>query len=137
MRVSVVPAGELSAAQLAVLQARLQAPEHAHDRGACMFWDRPAALPKIFAGVLTASGTPVGIVHVAGPLAHVHPAWWIDSRCRGQGLGGEMVDVLAALLKADGCTGAARIQIDTFGGQYDLASAALARRFAAHFVRSS
>jgi RimJ/RimL family protein N-acetyltransferase len=135
MRVAIMRAGELSAAQLAALQARIDAPEHAHDRGACMFWHRDGVLPKFLVAVLPDTGTAIGIVHVDGPLNHVHPAWWLDSAFRGQGLGTGMIDALAAALKAGGYTGVGRIAIDSFGGAYDAASSSLARRLAAHFAR--
>lgn len=132
MRVRVVPAGDLTADQLAALSRRVDAPEHRHDRGACMFWQREGAMPKLFVATL-ASGQPIGIVHVDGPLDHVHPAWWLDADFRGRGLGAEMVDALASLLKAAGYTGAGRIAVDTFGGEYDQASSLLVRRFTAQF----
>jgi RimJ/RimL family protein N-acetyltransferase len=131
MRVAIVAASELTAQQLTVLQARVDAAEHAHDRGACLFWGREGALPKLFVATLAGSGTPIGIAHVDGPLHHVHPAWWLDSAYRGSGMGAEMIDALAAMLKAGGYTGVGRIAIDSFGGEHDAASASLARRFAA------
>lgn len=134
MRVAIVPAAALSAAQHAALDARVAAPEHAHDRGACLFWNRESALPKLFVAVLADTGAAIGIAHVDGPLHHVHPAWWLDSAWRGQGVGTEMVDALASLLKAGGYTGVGRITIDSFRGEHDAASAALARRLAAHFA---
>lgn len=134
MRVSVVPAGDLSAAQLAAIGARVDAPEHGHDRGGCLFWHREAAFAKLFVAVLAPTGQPIGIVHVDGPLHHVHPAWWLDSGFRGQGLGAEMIAALAAVLKAGGYTGVGRIAIDSFGGEYDRASASLVRRLTAQFA---
>jgi ribosomal protein S18 acetylase RimI-like enzyme len=134
MRVSVVPASELTSGQLAALDARVDAPEHVKDRGACLFWHRDAALPKLFVGVLSGSRKPIGIVHVDGPLNHVHPAWWVDSRFRGQGLGAEMIDALAAVLKADGYSGVGRIAIDSCDGEYDAASSSLVRRLQGHFA---
>lgn len=133
MRVAIVPAADLSAPQLAALQGRVDAPEHAHDRGACLFWNREGALPKLFVAVLADSGMPVGIAHVDGPLHHVHPAWWLDAAHRGHGVGAEMIDALAAMLKAGGYTGVGRIAIDSYRGEHDAASAALAQRLAAHF----
>jgi RimJ/RimL family protein N-acetyltransferase len=135
MRVAIVPAAELSAAQLAALQARVDAPEHAHDRGACLFWGREGVLPKLFVAVQCDTGAPIGIAHVDGPLHHVHPAWWLDAAWRGQGVGAHMIDALAAMLKAAGYTGVGRIAIDSFGGDYDAASVSLAQRLAAHFAR--
>jgi RimJ/RimL family protein N-acetyltransferase len=134
MRLAIVAAGELGAQQLAAIDARIDASEHAHDRGACMFWHREGARPKLFVAVLPDSGTPIGIAHVDGPLHHVHAAWWLDCAFRGRGFGSGMIDALASTLKASGYTGVGRIAIDTFGGEYDAASAALARRFAAQFA---
>jgi RimJ/RimL family protein N-acetyltransferase len=134
MRVAIVRASELSARQLAALEARIDALEHAHDRGACMFWHREGVLPKFFVAVLADSGMAIGIAHVDGPLHHAHPAWWLDSAYRGQGLGAGMIDALACALKAGGYTGVGRITIDSFGGEYDGASSSLARRLAAHFA---
>lgn len=133
MRVAIVPAGELTSQQLAALDARVAAPEHAHDRGACLFWNREGALPKLFVAVLPDTGAAIGIAHVDGPLHHVHPAWWIDAAYRGQGLGAGMIDALAATLKAGGYTGVGRIAIDSYRGEHDQASASLVRRFGAHF----
>jgi ribosomal protein S18 acetylase RimI-like enzyme len=134
MRVAILAASELGAEQLAAIAARIAAPEHAHDRRGCLFWHREGAAPKLFAALLAESGTPIGIVHVDGPLNHVHPAWWLDSRYRGRGLGSRMIDALAVRLAAGGYTGAGRIAIDSFGGQYDAASSALARRLEAQLA---
>lgn len=60
-------------------------------------------------------------------------AWWLDSRYRGTGMGSELIDGLAAVLKERGCTGVGRIAIDTYAGEYDAASSALASRFTSHF----
>jgi hypothetical protein len=57
------------------------------------------------------------------------------SAWRGQGVGADMIDALATMLKAAGYTGVGRIAIDSFGGAYDGASSSLARRLAAHFAR--
>lgn len=134
MRVAVVRASELTRGQLAAIEARLAAPEHCHDHGACLFWDRDGALARCYVGVLADSGTPVGIAYVDGSPGHVRAAWWLDSRARGQGLGSEMVDALAAALKTSGCTGIARIAIDSYRGEYDAASSSLVRRLQRHFA---
>jgi hypothetical protein len=130
MRVAIVPASQLSAPQLAALQGRVHAPEHVHDRGGCLFWAREGARAKLFVAVLADSGTPIGIVHVDGPLNHVHPAWWLDSAFRGRGLGTGMIDALASMLAGSGYTAAGHIAIDSFDGRYDAASSALGERFA-------
>ncbi len=137
MRVSVLPASELTAGQLAAMNARVDAPEHIHDRGACLFWHQPAAFPKFFVGVLSESGVPIGIAYVDGPLNHAHPAWWLDSRFRGKRLGAEMIDSLVAVLRANGYSGAGRITIDTFRGEYHEASSSLAKRFTEHFSQAA
>jgi GNAT superfamily N-acetyltransferase len=133
-RVSVIRASELSAGQRAAIDARIDAPEHCRDRGACLFWHREAAFSQIFVGVLSHSRAPIGIAYVDGAYEHVRAAWWLDSAARGQGLASAMIDALAALLKADGCTGVGHIAIDSCRGECDAASSSLAARFRSHFA---
>lgn len=134
MRLAVVPASDLTRDQLAAIGARIAAPEHCHDHGAVLFWGRDGALARCYVGVLAGSGLPVGLAYVDGSPAHVRAAWWLDSRARGQGLGSEMIDALAATLKMSGCSGVARIPVDSYRGEYDAASSALVRRLQSHFA---
>ena len=74
---------------------------------------------------------PVAIAEASGHPAS--PGWWIDSKYRGQGLGNELVDLLAEHLKAEGVTNIGRIPIDTHLGSYNTASSKLVQRLRRHF----
>ena len=63
----------------------------------------------------------------------VKPGWWVDSAYRGQGYGGEVVDLLAATLKARGVTRIGWILIATHKREYDAQSGKLVRRLRRHF----
>lgn len=73
MRLSIVPAAGLSAGQLAAVTARIDAAEHRHDHGACLFWHRDGALAKCYVALLPDTGTPVGIAYVDGGSATCAP----------------------------------------------------------------
>lgn len=127
-----LPKTDLSAAQTAVIEERIAAPEHAHDQGPLRVWNtyQPSTLYAFFR---KEDGAPVGVAEASGPSYLVSAGWWIDAKFRGQGYGGELVDLLAAHLKAKGFTGVGRFPITTFQGAHDAASIAMAERFKRHF----
>ena len=88
----------LSPAQLAVIEERLSLPIHLNDEGPSRAWRTydPAGL---FAFFDAASGALVALAEAAGGDG-VKPGWWVDSAFRGQGYGAEVVDLIAANLKA-------------------------------------
>lgn len=131
-RLVLIPKPDLSDAQLRLVDARLAAPEHAHDLGPPTVWNtyQPSTLYAFFH---REDGAPAGLVEASGPSRAISPGWWIDSKYRECGYGRELVDLLAAHLKSKGVTGVGRIPITTFQGAYDDASTAMAKRFKAHF----
>lgn len=131
-RLVLTPKSELTEAQNAVIDARLAAPEHAWDSGPPNVWDSRQS-PTLYAFFRKEDGAFVGLAEASGPSYFVSAGWWIDSKFRGQGYGGELVDLLAAHLKANGFTGVGRFPITTFQGAHDAASIAMAERFKAHF----
>ena len=89
----------------------------------------------LYAFVHIDSDEVVGISEASGPPDGTVAGWWIDSRFRGKGYGAELVDLLAAHLKAKGVRGIGLIPIDTYRGEYHEQSSRLARRFKAHFAK--
>ena len=121
----------LSPAQLAVIEERLSLPIHLNDEGPSRAWRTydPAGL---FAFLDTASGALVALAEAAGGDG-VKPGWWVDSAFRGQGYGAEVVDLIAANLKARGVTRIGWILIATRNQEYDKQSGKLVRRLRQHF----
>lgn len=129
MRLILAPKHKLTDAQNQHLSERLADPEHQNDNGPIRVWD--VYQNFLYAFINKASGMPVAIAEASGhPRV---PAWWIDSLFRGQGLGNELVDLLADQLKAEGVTAIGRIPIDTYLGNYNEASSKLAKRMHRHF----
>lgn len=136
MRLVIIPKPELSDAQNRLIDARLAAPEHAHDEGPPRVWNLYAApnqAATLYAFFHREDGAPVGVVEASGPSRAINPGWWIDSKYRGQKYGNELVDLLAEHLKSKGVTGVGHIAVTTYQGAHDEASFALKRRFKAHF----
>ena len=121
----------LTPAQLEVIEARLSLPVHLNDEGPSRAWRTydPAGL---FAFFDTATGSLVALAEAAGGDG-VKPGWWVDSAFRGQGYGGEVVDLIAATLKARGVTRIGWILIATRNQEYDEQSGRLVRRLRQHF----
>ncbi len=127
-RLRLVAKLNLTQEQLQHLDFRLSRPEHKFDCGPGSVWDSSGYQPNLFAVVLVASGEPVGVVYRSGLPNQINASWWIDSRYRGKGYGSEMIDRLAELLMEEGATGIGDIVINTFRGEYDLASRQLVSR---------
>ena len=130
MRLTVVCKNKLTEDQSQHLARRIAAPEHKNDRGPIRVWDDYTAY--LYAFIHIASNTPIAIAEASGRPCPT-PGWWIDSQFRGQGLGNEVVDLLAEQLKVEGVTALKRIPIDTYCSVYDEASSKLAKRMHAHF----
>ena len=64
----------------------------------------------------------VGLVEASGPKDAVNPGWWIDSKYRGQGIGGILATELAIYLRELGYYDVENISIQTYQGTYDQAS---------------
>lgn len=133
MRLRIVLKSDLTEEQAKGLHERLIAPEHQFDSGAIHVWRN--SWQGLYAFVHVELGVVVGISEASGPLDGTVAGWWIDSRFRGEGYGGELVDLLAAYLKAQGVYGIGRIPIDTYRGEYHQQSSRLAQRLKAHFVK--
>lgn len=130
MCLAIVTKGDLSESQLRHLDERLNAPEHRNDNGPGRVWHTYQS--GLYAFVEHVSGLPVAIAEASGHPTVV-PSWWVDSVCRGKGYGNELVDLLASYVKGTGVKSVGRIPIDTYLGDYDQSSIALAKRFKAHF----
>ncbi len=133
-RLVIIPKSELSDAQNHLVNKRLAAPEHERDEGPPGVWNTYQAA-TLYAFFHEQDGAPVGIAEASGPPYLTTPAWWIDSKYRGQNYGSELVDLLAEHLKSKGVTSVGRIPITTYQGVYNDASGAMAERFKAHFAR--
>jgi len=130
MRLILVSKNDLTDEQRRHLEERLRAPEHRHDYGPTQVWNTDE--PFLYAFIHQELGIPIAIAEAPGrPIAT--PGWWVDSKFRGQGLGNELIDLLAARLKAEGVTGIGPTPMDTYLGEYDEQSTRLARRLSAHF----
>ena len=123
----------LSPAQLAEVEARLSLPVHQHDEGPSRAW-RSYDPVSLFAFFDRASGVLVALADAPGHDGAT-PGWWVDSAFRGQGYGGEVVDLIAADLKARGVTRIGWILIATRHNEYDAQSGRLVRRLRRHFER--
>lgn len=133
MRLVIVPKNELSDEQRRYLDARLAAPEHRHDRGPPQVWSRYERF--LYAFIDKELDLPIAIAQAPGrPIAS--PAWWVDSKFRGQGYGNEVVDLLAEFLKTDGVTDIGAIQIESYCNEYDEQSIRLARRIRSRFAEA-
>ncbi len=132
MRLVLIPKSELTEAQNRLVEARLAAPEHAHDASPKSVWNvyQPSTLYAFFREEDSAL---VGVAEASGPLHAVSAGWWIDSKFRGQKHGNELVDLLASHLKARGFTGVGRFPITGRERAHQEASIAMAARFKAHF----
>lgn len=75
------------------------------------------------------TGEAIGIADASGPANRVHAGWWIDLNYRGKGYGRELVMLLAAKLKSKGYSEAGGIRVDTWRGEYDIASRRLREIF--------
>ena len=133
MCLSIVAKHDLSAEQVAHIESRLLAPEHVSDAGPPRVWH--IYQHGLYAVVLQPSNMPIGLVEASGDKDCVSPGWWLDKNFRGKGYGSKLVDALADHLKAQGFTGAGRIEIQTTNHAYDAASKELAKRFQKHFPR--
>ena len=130
MRLVIVPKNELSDEQRRYLKERLAAPEHRNDKGPPHVWNTSRAF--LYAFIDKELNLPIAIAEASGrPLAT--PAWWVDSKFRGQGYGNEVVDLLAEFLKTDGVTDIGAIQIESYCNEYDEQSTRLARRIRSRF----
>lgn len=130
--VSIIPKADLSKDQALRLEQRRSAPEHRNDIGPSHVWHHynNGTLYGVFE---KGSGQPVGVADASGEYYALNAGWWADSRLRGQGYGSALVEALADYLIAKGYRGVGPIRIDTFGGEYQLASSNLKKRFRSRF----
>ena len=134
MCLTIVAKSALSDAQTRFIEERLSAAEHANDNGPPKVWR--VYQQGLYAVVHTESSQPIGLVEASGSKDCISPGWWLDSDFRGKGYGTKLVDTLAAYLRAEGYTGAGRIEIQTHNHAYDIASQKLAERFQRHFIHA-
>ena len=130
--VSIVPKTDLSDAQADYLEQRRCARAHRFDKGACRMWD-VYDNGTLYGVIDCTSGRPIGMAEASGALGAANAGWWIDSEYRGQGFDYALVDALADYLKAKGYWGVGSITIDTYWGEYQVASSKLKKRFVTHF----
>lgn len=129
-RLLITPKNELSDEQRRYLEERLAIPEHRNDKGPPQVWNKYDRF--LYAFIQKEMNVPVAIAQAPGrPVAS--PAWWVDSKFRGQGYGNEVVDLLAEFLKKDGVTDIGAIQIESYCNEYDEQSTRLARRIRSRF----
>jgi ribosomal protein S18 acetylase RimI-like enzyme len=135
MPVRIVPKALVGDGELGIVSQRIAAPEHAYDNGACKVWSNPNVVNYLYVAFAEVAGAqvPIGVLYADGPLHSTVPAWWLDIQYRGKGLGSQVMDAFAEVLKARGVTGLGAIPIDTFAGKYHEQSSALARRIRSHF----
>ena len=135
MAVRIVSTLLLTPAEVTAVSARIAAPEHVNDNGACMWWDRSGMAEKYCVAYLESgqSREPIGVLFADGPPESTGAAWWIDSRQRGKKLGSAMIDAYAVHLQSQGVRAIGKIRVDTYAGEYDEQSGALVRRLRSHF----
>ena len=135
MHIRIVPKISLTHAEVAAVSDRIAAPEHAHDNGACMWWDRPNMVDKYCVAYLDSdkSSEPIGVLFADGPPDNTGVAWWLDSRQRGKKLGSLMIDAYAIHLRSQGVRAIGKILVDTYAGEFNEQSSALVRRLRSYF----
>lgn len=128
LRIKIVEKLKLGTEQLQHLEWRLSVPEHEFDCGPQSLWASEGYQSNLYAAIHLASDEPIGVAYRAGLPNEINAAWWIDSKYRGKGYASEMIELLAALLIVEGATGIGEIAINTFRGEYDMASRHLVAR---------
>ena len=139
MRVSIIPASELSEQEAAHVSERVCAAEHKNDGGARSAWENLNWHPKLFVVYVddNEQRSFMGLLTADGPPDETCPTWWIDGRHRGKRLGKPMIDAFIPLLRARGVTGIGRISIQTYLTAHDAASTSLAKYLRVRFATSA
>ena len=132
MSIEIVKKEKLNGEQTSHLRDRTAADEHRAD-GPCKNWEPESLTPFIFVVVLKETNKPIGILYRGGPKEATSVSWWLDQKFRGCGIGNEMVDLFANILKKEGVTGILPLTIESYRGQRNIASEKLAMRLRAHF----
>ncbi len=121
MRVEIVKRKQLTEEQFSLLRNRAMAD---------IDWVRIG----LFANWLDSdSNEPVGLLYRGGPPTATTVTFWLCDTIRGFGIGNNMIDLFAQILKQDGVTGIAPIHIEPYGGQQNIASENLVIRLRRYF----
>jgi len=133
MTIKIIERKNLNEQQRSYLRDRTTADEHRDDGALCRTWEMESLASFIFVMLLEETNIPIGLLYRGGPPTATSVSWWIDRRFRGRGLGNEMVDLFATLLKEEGVTGVAPLPIEPYQGQENIASEKLVTRLRRHF----
>lgn len=136
VRIEIVKKEKLNEEQIFYLRGRTAADEHRGDSGPCRDWEMESLSSFIFVVLLRETGMPIGLLSRGGPKDATSISWWIDQKFRGCGIGSEMVDLFANMLKKEGVTGIAHLRIESYRGRRNIASEKLETRLRAHFGNS-
>jgi len=90
----------------------------------------------IFVVLFSETNKPIGLLYRGGPKEATSVSWWLDHKFRGRGIGNEMVDLFANILKKEGVTRIAPLPIEPHQGRHNIASEKLAIRLKAHFANN-
>ena len=126
MQILIKRKNELSPKQIEDISNRIALDIHKYDIGPTTCWN--TYVNGLYAAVDTREEV-VGLIEASGPEHAVNPGWWIDSKCRGRGVGKLVVVELAKYLRANGYHGIGNIVIQTREGRYDEASRKLKSLF--------
>lgn len=118
------------------LRARTAVEEHRGDPGPCRDWEMESLGWFIFIVLFNETTQPIGLLYRGGPKDTTSVTWWLDQKFRGRGIGNEVIDLFAHILKGEGVTRIAPIIIEPYRGQRNFASEKLALRLRAHFDNS-
>lgn len=133
VRIEIVKKEKLTEEQTLHLRDRTVADEHRGDRGPCRDWEMESLTSFIFVVLLKETNMPIGLLYRGGPKDATSISWWIDQKFRGRGIGNEMVDLFANVLKKEGVASIAPIPSEPYRGRQNIASEKLAMRLRGHF----
>lgn len=133
MRIAIVKREKLNQEQTSHLRGRTTADEHRGDGVLCRDWEMKSLASMIFVVLLKETFEPIGLFYRGGPKNAISVSWWLDQKFRRRGIGNEMVDLFAKVLKREGVTRIVPLTIEPYRGQRNIASEKLAKRLREHF----
>jgi len=132
MRIQIVKRERLNEEQRSELRDRVVADADRERSGLLSSWDSESN-GFIFVVLLKQTNKPIGLLYRGGPKTATIVSIWLDEMFRGLGIGNEMIDLFAKILKNEGVTSIADLSIQPYRGQRNFASEKLVVRLRKHF----
>jgi RimJ/RimL family protein N-acetyltransferase len=136
-QIEIIKRIQLDEGQRSHLRDRVAADEHREDPRLCQNWEMESLSSLIFIVLFQETNKPIGLLYRGGLPEATIVSWWLDQKFRGQGIGNEMVDVFADILKSEGVTRVNSLTIEPYRGLRNIASEKLEMRLRAHFGDTS